>query len=453
MRRFGLHSAANLRVEDCSQSDLRKLRVAMALLGQPRVALLDSPSLDMDRRSRRALLGLISSTMRGRCVIVASAVAEECELLCRRVAMLAGGRMRCIGSPQELRMKLAEGYLVEIQTGNTSAEPVAKFISNHFVSTTVLEQSNHSVKMQIPRFSFVPGGRVRASDQLRPLVRTSNTTTNADRMAESATAEHKSLLQQEPSANGSEDMNSVHSANHAHDQLRRDHRPNQSNLNRRNDRRKNATKNAATVPKAPITPPVGAPPSPSPSREPLLPSAAQSYSLADLFMLLEQQRQAGRITGFTIVELPFEEIFLPFTRMHYTDTGGPVNFSQSVPAEVNLPSLSGIVAGKASSSDENSLRKVAVTYDSLLASEKGSFDEKTAAPGALSSALWAQDAPAVVPVSSDSFPSSSSLDTLSPLSSPTSDDDPIWWFFAPSPLHLRSVRRSNRRQLLGIATS
>ena len=40
---------------------------------------------------------------------------EECEALCSRLGIMVGGRLQCLGSPQHLKNRFGQGYLVELK--------------------------------------------------------------------------------------------------------------------------------------------------------------------------------------------------------------------------------------------------------------------------------------------------------------------------------------------------
>nr|KAG5701076.1 hypothetical protein BaRGS_008797 [Batillaria attramentaria] len=69
----------------------RKLSTAIALVGHPHFILLDEPSSGMDADAKRVLM-------------------EECEALCTKVAIMVNGSFVCLGSPQHLKTKFAQGY-------------------------------------------------------------------------------------------------------------------------------------------------------------------------------------------------------------------------------------------------------------------------------------------------------------------------------------------------------
>jgi ABC-type multidrug transport system ATPase subunit len=40
---------------------------------------------------------------------------EECEALCGRLGIMVGGRLQCLGSPQHLKSRFGQGFLVEVK--------------------------------------------------------------------------------------------------------------------------------------------------------------------------------------------------------------------------------------------------------------------------------------------------------------------------------------------------
>jgi ABC-type multidrug transport system ATPase subunit len=98
-----------------SGGNKRKLSVGIALIGNPQIVFLDEPSTGMDPKSRRFMWDLIASTMADRAVVLTTHSMEECEALCARIAILVGGRLRCIGSAQHLKSRYGDGYQVMLK--------------------------------------------------------------------------------------------------------------------------------------------------------------------------------------------------------------------------------------------------------------------------------------------------------------------------------------------------
>lgn len=93
----------------------RKLCVAIALIGDPKVVLLDEPSAGLDPVSARNLWNVISRSMSHRSVILTSHSMLEVEALCNRLGIMVQGQLRAIGSKQHLKNKFGSGYELTVK--------------------------------------------------------------------------------------------------------------------------------------------------------------------------------------------------------------------------------------------------------------------------------------------------------------------------------------------------
>lgn len=108
---------ANVLASTYSGGTRRKLSIAIALIGKPDVILLDEPSAGVDPAARRRIWEIIHSSMdSSRSIVLTSHSMEECEALCDRVSIMAGGVMRCIGTSMHLKSRFSSGYEVQIRT-------------------------------------------------------------------------------------------------------------------------------------------------------------------------------------------------------------------------------------------------------------------------------------------------------------------------------------------------
>lgn len=104
--RLGLEIHRDKLSSALSGGNKRKLNTALALVGEPRLVLLDEPTSGMDPRARRFLWQCVQNcVMEGRCVILTSHSMEECQSLCTRLSILVNGRFRCLGTCQHLKKK------------------------------------------------------------------------------------------------------------------------------------------------------------------------------------------------------------------------------------------------------------------------------------------------------------------------------------------------------------
>jgi ABC-type multidrug transport system ATPase subunit len=144
-----------------SGGNKRKLSVGMALIGNPKIVFLDEPSTGMDPKSRRFMWELISSTMKGRSVILTTHSMEEAEAICGRIGIMVGGRLRCLGSAQHLKQRYGNGYQLDCNLNDEkNVVGLQLFLTEHFPSHKLLEQHGSSLKYQIPKDGKVSLGKM-----------------------------------------------------------------------------------------------------------------------------------------------------------------------------------------------------------------------------------------------------------------------------------------------------
>ena len=101
---FGLTDAADLLIAEYSLGMRKKIALTAALMGSPRLALLDEPLNGLDTESMRKLrLKIAQMAGQGTTFVVSSHVMSFVERVCDRVAILRRGRLAAQGSLEEVR--------------------------------------------------------------------------------------------------------------------------------------------------------------------------------------------------------------------------------------------------------------------------------------------------------------------------------------------------------------
>ena len=133
-----------------SGGNKRKLSVAIALIGEPAVVLLDEPSTGMDPEARRFMWDVISASTKGRTVVLTSHSMEECEALCNRIGIMVGGRFSCLGPLQHLKNRFSEGYSVDLRFQPGAGERVYDAIfSKNLAGLEVVEAHETELKLRV----------------------------------------------------------------------------------------------------------------------------------------------------------------------------------------------------------------------------------------------------------------------------------------------------------------
>ena len=108
-----------------SGGNKRKLCVGIALVGSPRLVLLDEPSSGMDAGSKRFLWSVIQRRTRACCTVLTTHSMEECEALCARLGVMVDGVMRCVGPIQALKSRYGQGYKVDLRMDQSAMAAMA----------------------------------------------------------------------------------------------------------------------------------------------------------------------------------------------------------------------------------------------------------------------------------------------------------------------------------------
>jgi len=98
-----LEEKAKCRFDTLSGGQRQRLAVALALVNEPEVVILDEPTTGLDAQARRELHDVIERLKReSKTVILTTHYIEEAERLCDRVAIVDHGRVIAAGAPREL---------------------------------------------------------------------------------------------------------------------------------------------------------------------------------------------------------------------------------------------------------------------------------------------------------------------------------------------------------------
>ena len=94
-----LTDKANSLAKNLSGGQKRKLSIGIALIGGSEIVFLDEPSSGMDITSRRKLWDILKRCTQGRVIILTTHYMEEAAVLGKRIGILSGGQMKCVGTP------------------------------------------------------------------------------------------------------------------------------------------------------------------------------------------------------------------------------------------------------------------------------------------------------------------------------------------------------------------
>ena len=128
-----------------SGGNKRKLSVAISMLGNPPIILLDEPSTGMDPEARRFMWSVIhkmSTKGRKSSVIMTTHSMDEAETLCKRMGIMVNGEFVCLGTANQIKEKYGYGYEADVRIKPMSQEQQKEMISNCNIEVEKVNKNN-----------------------------------------------------------------------------------------------------------------------------------------------------------------------------------------------------------------------------------------------------------------------------------------------------------------------
>jgi ABC-2 type transport system ATP-binding protein len=103
LKKVGLETAGKIQLRKYSKGMLQRVGLAQAILHDPQVVILDEPMSGLDPVGRREVRDIILELKRdGRTVMFSTHILSDAEILCDRVGVIVGGRLRGVGAPGQM---------------------------------------------------------------------------------------------------------------------------------------------------------------------------------------------------------------------------------------------------------------------------------------------------------------------------------------------------------------
>ncbi len=121
----GLVDRAKERIETYSGGMKRRINIAAGILHQPKVLLMDEPTVGIDPQSRNHILETVKQlNADGTTIIYTSHYMEEVEVLCDRVAIIDHGKIIAQGNKDELKKIVGNLDVIEISLDKIADETI-----------------------------------------------------------------------------------------------------------------------------------------------------------------------------------------------------------------------------------------------------------------------------------------------------------------------------------------
>ncbi|OMJ94066.1 hypothetical protein SteCoe_2836 [Stentor coeruleus] len=134
----------------------RKLSLAIALIGDSPVVLLDEPTSGMDLTARRHMWDMLKNNKTGRIIILTTHYMEEADVLADRIAIMSEGKLRCCGSSMFLKSRYGVGYyltMVKSQESISNSKQLENFVKSNITGSKLMTDYQGEITFQLPSSS------------------------------------------------------------------------------------------------------------------------------------------------------------------------------------------------------------------------------------------------------------------------------------------------------------
>jgi|TARA_B110000285_G_scaffold99327_1_gene113142 ABC-type multidrug transport system ATPase subunit len=128
----------------------RRLSVAISAIGNPKVIFFDEPTTGMDPVSRRAVWHLMQDLKKDKTIILTTHAMEEADALADRIAIVVEGRIKCVGTPLNMKNTFGDGYRVSMVCEQGNEQRVKDCMEIIAPSSKLLDDSGGSLIFTVP---------------------------------------------------------------------------------------------------------------------------------------------------------------------------------------------------------------------------------------------------------------------------------------------------------------
>ncbi|XP_058029043.1 cholesterol transporter ABCA5-like isoform X4 [Ahaetulla prasina] len=129
----------------------RKLSVGFAILGDPKVLLLDEPTTGMDPCSRQTVWNLLKNRKANSVTVFSTHFMDEADIVADRKAVISRGMLKCLGSSLFLKTKWGIGYHLSMQIDRyCNTEGTAFLIRQHIPGASLLKETEEQLVYALP---------------------------------------------------------------------------------------------------------------------------------------------------------------------------------------------------------------------------------------------------------------------------------------------------------------
>uniref|UniRef100_A0A3Q3LXV7 Cholesterol transporter ABCA5 n=1 Tax=Mastacembelus armatus TaxID=205130 RepID=A0A3Q3LXV7_9TELE len=151
LKDLDLEKIMTAQAKNLSGGQKRKLSVGIAILGDPKILLLDEPTAGMDPCSRHQVWSLLKSRRAGRVTVLSTHYMDEADILADRKAVISQGHLKCVGSSLYLKIKCGVGYHLRMSISEgCDADKITALVKQHVSKAKLSRQHEAELTFTLP---------------------------------------------------------------------------------------------------------------------------------------------------------------------------------------------------------------------------------------------------------------------------------------------------------------
>ncbi|XP_028286434.1 cholesterol transporter ABCA5 isoform X2 [Parambassis ranga] len=151
LKDLDLEKIMTAQAKNLSGGQKRKLSVGIAILGDPKILLLDEPTAGMDPCSRHQVWSLLKNRRAGRVTVLSTHYMDEADILADRKAVISHGQLKCVGSSMYLKIKCGVGYHLRMSINEgCEADKVTSLIKKYIPKSKLSRQHEAELTFTLP---------------------------------------------------------------------------------------------------------------------------------------------------------------------------------------------------------------------------------------------------------------------------------------------------------------
>lgn len=126
----GMKKAAKKKMKKLSGGMKRRIGIAQAMLGDPKILILDEPTAGLDPNERIRFRNLISELAGERLVLLSTHIVSDIEYIANEILLMQGGEIKASGTAEELLSAMPE----EVWSLEVEKKEIERYMRNYKVS-------------------------------------------------------------------------------------------------------------------------------------------------------------------------------------------------------------------------------------------------------------------------------------------------------------------------------